>query len=172
MNEVPIERVRELLRYEPMEHGSSLVWKIRSAQRVRVGSPAGYRNNSGYWLVGIDKNMYLAHRVVWVLHYGRWPECQVDHKNINPNDNRIENLRLALNNHADNQQNTKARKNNRNGLLGAHKKGNGWVASITVNRTKKYLGYFKTPQEAHAAYMKAKQLLHPFAVMDNGNNSE
>lgn len=175
MNEVPIERVRELLRYEPMEHGSSLVWIKDCANAIRKGTPAGgVCRVNGYGRVRIARQLIPAHRIVWALHYGEWPKYSIDHINRNRADNRIENLRLAHNNQADNAQNRSKNKNNKSGFSGVHfdAKRDRWIASISVNKRQKYLGSFLTPEEAHKVYLEAKQLLHPFAVMDNGNNSE
>lgn len=56
----------------------------------------------------------------------------------------------------------RANKSSLSGLLGAHfdKTKGRWLASITLNYKHKHLGYFATPELAHAAYLKAKRLMH------------
>lgn len=74
---------------------------------------------------------------------------KVDHINNDGLDNRRENLRDAT--CAQNNRNTKLRIDNTSGYKGVHLMGNSkkWVASICVNRVKKYLGSF--PSKIHAA---------------------
>lgn len=36
---------------------------------------------------------FYAHRIAWLLYYGEWPDCYVDHLNGDACDNSIENLR-------------------------------------------------------------------------------
>lgn len=57
------------------------------------GKPAGGLSSIGYLRVGINGTMYLAHRVAWAIHYGEWPDRQLDHINLVRHDNRISNLR-------------------------------------------------------------------------------
>jgi hypothetical protein len=79
----------------------------------------------------------------------------VDHKNGNPLDNRRSNLRFAT--YIQNSMNSGLRKNNISGFKGASfdKRKKMWKASIMHNRKNKFLGYFDTPEEAHAAYCAA-----------------
>ena len=58
---------------------------------------------------------YTAHRVIWAMHYGEWPD-QVDHINHDKADNRIENLRTVT--HSENARNRKLNKNNTSGHAG------------------------------------------------------
>ena len=46
-----------------------------------------------------------------------------------------------------------------------HKSSNSWRATITTMRKQKHIGCFKTPEEAHAAYLKVKRELHPFCTI-------
>jgi hypothetical protein len=50
------------------------------------------------------------------------------------------------------------------GFLGVslHKKTGLWRARITINQVEKTIGYFKTPELAHSAYLAEKKILHPF----------
>ena len=56
-------------------------------------------------------------------------------------------------------------KNNRSGYRGVSwtqfRSGNGkWIAVINFKRTRYYLGLYDTPEEAHNAYLTAKEKLH------------
>lgn len=77
-----------------------------------------------------------------------------DHRNRDPLDNRRENLRVAT--HSQNIFNSKMRENNSSGFRGVYYKNNNkWRAQITIKGEQFHLGYFKTPEEAYAAYKRA-----------------
>lgn len=73
--------------YEP--HGKR--WNTRFAKKPALVS----FNKAGYMTGRIDGQGVLAHRVIWAMHYGVWPEFTLDHVNRNKSDNRIQNLRAA-----------------------------------------------------------------------------
>ena len=67
-----------------------------------------------------------------------------------------------------NSQNMRtAPKNYRSGLLGAsyHKRSGKWEAQIRSKGKKSHIGLYATPEEAHAAYLSAKRILHPFCTV-------
>jgi hypothetical protein len=75
---------------------------------------------------------------------------QVDHRDGNGLNNTRGNLRPAT--HAQNQHNSRLRKDNQSGFKGVHRQGNRWVARIRVDGEQKHLGSFRTPEEAARAY--------------------
>jgi hypothetical protein len=84
------------------------------------------------------------------------PESDVDHINRNKFDNRKSNLRSVS--RSINCQNTHKRKNVSSNYKGVSWKSshNCWVCSITKNRKTKFLGHFKTEEEAAAASVGVK----------------
>ena len=79
----------------------------------------------------------------------------IDHINGNGLDNRKSNLRLA--DKSLNAINSKIRSDNSTGYRGVtfNKKANKYMAEISRNGKKTYLGLFNTAEEAHGAYIKA-----------------
>ena len=60
------------------------------------GKQIGYRRKDGYWILSHGGKQQLAHRVVWMLHYGEIPDgLVIDHIDRNPSNNLIENLRCV-----------------------------------------------------------------------------
>jgi hypothetical protein len=98
------------------------------------------------------------HRYIMGLKYG--DPTRVDHKNTDGLDNRRENLRICS--QALNARNRAINKNNTSGFKGVSwlNKRKKWVAVIRLNNKSKHLGSFSTPEEAHAAYCKAADILH------------
>lgn len=163
------EEVAAVLEYRPEVGGSCLVWKVdrisgHGKVQAKAGDLAGYKDPKNYWLVRVNRKLFKAHRLVWLLVHKEWPPCQVDHIYGAEVGNRVENLRLAFRNNADNTQNTRKYKNNTSGLTGVsfHKKINKWQSYIRVNNVQYHLGYFDTAEEAYAAYLEAKARLHTF----------
>lgn len=125
--------------------------------KYRAGSLAGSKTNTGYWQVHVGQRHFLAHRVVWAITHGVWPEQEIDHINGVRDDNRPVNLRDVST--ITNNQNRRCK--NSQGLPGVVKRANRFAAQIRVNKTTRHLGSFKTAQEASDAFMAAKRALQP-----------
>jgi hypothetical protein len=155
------ERLRDALHYAPLT--GVFTWRIRTSSRSNPGTVAGRLMPDRYRRICLDGGQYPVHRLVWLYLYGRWPVDQIDHINGVRDDNRADNLREATN--AINGQNRRRaqRTNQSSGLLGVswQAKRQKWMAQIQLNGKAIYLGRFKTPEAAHAAYIAAKRQHHP-----------
>jgi hypothetical protein len=131
------------------------LWKRSISRRVRVGERAGAINTKGYRQITIDGVPYVAHRLVWLITYDKWPTEQLDHINGDRDDNRVANLRQAS--QTQNKANGGAYRNNTSGYRGVswHKRRKRWIAHIRVGGKRKSLGYFVTPDAAYTAYLAA-----------------
>ena len=76
--------------YDP-ETGE-MKWLIDTC-RAKAGDVITYASSNGYRQVQINNKKYYQHRLAWKMVYGQWPEKNIDHKNGDTLDNRIENLR-------------------------------------------------------------------------------
>lgn len=113
----------------------------------------------GYRRVSVGRVRYMAHRVVWLMATGKWPEEMLDHINGVRADNRLANLREA--NRSINNQNVRcSRRNSLTGFLGVSHNGGGFMARIRVSGLEKHLGTYETAKGAHEAYLTAKRELH------------
>jgi hypothetical protein len=165
IKEIPSpEMLRKMLRYEP-ETGK-LFWKQSSDRKKEwntrySGKEAFTRpHRMGYLQGTIFNRTYLAHRVIWTIVNGRWPEKHIDHIDGDKTNNKIKNLREAT--ISQNLCNRGANSNGTSGYKGVsfHKKNLNWCAYITLNRKRKFLGSFDTPQKAHKAYCEAALKMH------------
>lgn len=174
MIQVPIERLRRMLRYEP-ETGK-LYWRERQpSDFAHTVDPAGYctafnsryagkeaftASKSGYKTTTIRGfGRFRAHRVAWAIVHGEWPE-QLDHINHDRSDNRLCNLRAA--NDTLNQRNRPLRKDNKLGRTGVYQtKAGRYSAEITLAGRTKRLGTFDTVEAASAA-RSAAEAMHGF----------
>jgi hypothetical protein len=153
------QRLRELLHYD--QFTGVFTWRVRRGNVAR-GSVAGARKSDGYLQIGIDGRLFLAHRLAWLYMNGEWPAGDVDHMNWNILDNSAANLRdvpRMLNM----QNQRKSHKDSYTGFLGVHfdKRRGKFIARITTPGTSRlHLGQFDTGEEAHAAYLAAKRVVH------------
>lgn len=153
--------ISELLSYDP--NTGEIRWKVARTNSVTVGDIAGHKRKDGRWVIGIEDQLFLGHRVAWFIHHGEWPSKHIDHINGDPGDNRLVNMRLATD--AQNKLNRGKQKNNKSGFKGvaAHKTPyghKGWRARIKANGKHLHLGVFATPELAHKAYCDAVKLYH------------
>jgi hypothetical protein len=113
-----------------------------------------------YINIGINKKMYYLHRLIYKYHNEDFDltdsskNNQIDHININPLDNRIENLRILT--CSENCRNKNKLKNCSSKYIGVswNKQNSKWEAKIRIDGKKKHLGLFDNEQEAREAYKK------------------
>jgi hypothetical protein len=157
---IDAKQFRELLRYEP-ETGK-LYWLHRDAARPQWNARYANReaftalDKDGYRRGKIHRRGYLAHRIIWAIVYGEWPD-QIDHIDGDKVNNRINNLRSVS--HAENGKNQKRRNTNTSGVMGVvwSKPSEKWVAQIKVAGRYRYLGMFQNLEEAVAARRTAER---------------
>ena len=128
---------------------------------------AGTANRVGYRQIWFQGKQHMEHRVAWFLHYGEWPDKQIDHINGVRDDNRISNLRLATN--SQNQCNRKRPSNNTSGFKGVswNPQREAWQVTIRYKGTNKNLGYYSTREQAADMYNSAALRHHgEFARID------
>lgn len=166
------ELLRQLLDYEP-ETGT-LKWKTRTAGMFATkrafstwnsrfaGKEAFTAKDSmhGYRVGNVNYKLCMAHRVIWAIVHGEYPEYDVDHINGNRGDNRLINLRAAT--RSQNNCNSGTRKDNKSGYRGVsfHSQYGKWEARIYADKKKYPLGFFETAEEAAEAYRLASLRLH------------
>jgi len=145
-----------------------LVRKTTKSTRCPVGSVAGYQiASNNHWLVGIDDEIYPLASLVWLWHYGEYV-LGLDHKDQNPSNNNISNLRKAT----ITQNNCNRAKNKRNATsifkgVSWSKYRNKWIAHIQHKGKQRHLGFFVLEQDAAEAYNKKAIELHgEFAVLN------
>lgn len=114
----------------------------------------GGKDEKGYVRLSIDGHHYRAHRIAWLLMFGKWPLEQIDHINGNRFDNRIENLRQATN--GQNQHNKKIF--NKIKGISKHSKSGKWHARIMLDKKHISLGLYDCPAAASFAYQVAADL--------------
>lgn len=171
------EYLDNLLRYEP-ETGK-FFWKEREGNNKfnaqYAGKEAGILRYDTYGRpscihLHCEGRYLMAHRAAYVMYYGEELPLgiEIDHRDGNPHNNKIENLRKAT--RLQNAANVRKNINNKCGYKGVRASGrkkNPWRAHICHNGVKYNLGSFKTEQEAHEAYRKkAVELFGEFARFD------
>lgn len=101
-----------------------------------------------------------AHCVAWLLMTGKWPTKHIDHRDLNPTNNRWTNLREAT--PAQNTQNRGQRKRKSTLPTGVYASCKKFEVIRTVDGVKYRAGRFDTVEEAEAASDALKAKLHTF----------
>jgi HNH endonuclease/AP2 domain len=156
------EEIRSYMEYD--KSSGVVRWKVRRHGRggvINPGDAVGSVNAAGYLETRVNGYRDYVHRIAWALHYGAWPTQNIDHIDGDKRNNRISNLRdCSQRVNVENQRIVS--RNNTSGFTGvvwrADKKR--WSALIQVDGKRKRLGGFDTPEQAHAAYLSAKRIMH------------
>lgn len=151
---ITAEEVRRLLDYDPAS--GLLTWKVQRG-RARAGDAAGCisRLENGYaWIqVRLLGKLYPAHRIAWLHYHGAFPAGQLDHKNQDSTDNRIDNLRDTI--QSVNSKNQHMKTTNTSGVTGVYweERTKKWRASVKVNGQTNRLGRFENIHDAAEAVL-------------------
>lgn len=134
----------------------NISWNKRNAGRV-AGSVQKGRNRVVVW---VDGKNYPYHKLLWAMHYGIWPEQDLDHIDGNALNNELSNLRLCS--HQDNMKNKKKYITNTSGHKGVSwvKKLNKWKVKIVSDKVEHYLGLYEDLNEASKVYKEASKKYH------------
>lgn len=161
---IDIDLLRKVFYCTP--ESGKIYWSYRSEQIGNRNYDLGKWNNkntnkeafatktaNGYLQGTFQGNNLLAHRVLWAMAFGEWPEF-IDHKNGNRSDNRLENLRNVS--HGENMKNRSLSIRNKSGATGVYWYKNKWLVKIRAEGKLKHLGMFTDFEEAVATRKAAE----------------
>ena len=155
----------KILNYNP--YTGLFIWIKSTGRRVKLYEKAGWLETQGYTCIKINRMIYKAHRLAWLYMTGEFPENEIDHINLNRNDNRFFNLRKAT--RSQNKMNVYVRKDSLSGIKGImfEKETQLWRARIQVRNKRLNLGRYKNINDAKKAYEEAaKKYFNEFARVD------
>ena len=141
-----------------------LTWKRPASGGKKVGDSVGLTvlksgHQNCYLMFAGKLKGYSVGQIAWFLYTGDWPDGEVDHKNCDPQNNLIDNLRHAS--RAEQSRNRAAGKAGRPNK-GVYKRdyGDKWSAQIWVNKRCICLGTFDSEAEAVEVREQATKKMH------------
>ena len=141
--------LHELFEYKE----GNLFWKI-SKPGIKKKLAGGF-NSYGYHKTRINGKTYCTHRIIFLMHYGFLPK-DVDHIDCNKSKKLLNNLSSA--DQSKNVLNTKKTIANTSGEKNVHwsNKNKKWFARLTIDKKRKYIGYFDDLEIAKKAIVEAR----------------
>lgn len=152
---------------------SGLRNKVARGSRAPKDAITGSKTSRGYFKVGCKGKTYLVHRIVYVLQFGEIPENMlVDHRDTDPSNNKVSNLRLATS--TQNQYNKGSFRDLPKGIyIDPRNSTNPYKVEFQVGGKLKYFGSYPTVDQAIEVYNKEAQKVHgeffrPSETIGNG----
>jgi len=126
----------------------------------RSKGPITRLNAGGYLTVCLLGKKRQAHRIAWLMHYGRLPAGDLDHIDRDRTNNRISNLREVS--REENARNRGPWRSNSSGYKGVsfHQNTGRFCAEIMVSKRRINLGVFAEARQAALAYDEAAIRYH------------
>lgn len=161
-----LDYIRDRFDYEP-DTGKLFRFNEKRECWIELKPALYYYPNLNRWQVVKIKVTYqfkkhidlFPHNICWFLYYKEWPDKEVDHRDLDQTNNKIDNLRPA----------TRAVQNINRSNKGKYLPGvrynklcrnNPFEAQIKYKRKNTHLGYYTTELEAHLAYRVKYQELY------------
>lgn len=150
---ITVDELRSLVDFDPCS--GRMTWRPRSnnAWNARYAGKAAFvtKDSCGYMRSSVNSRIVYAHRAVFALTHGRWPNGDVDHIDRNRSNNKPSNLREATRDQ--NLKNVTSR-GSTSQFLGVSwdKVRSMWTVRIRINGKPKSLGRFESEIEAAKAY--------------------
>ena len=150
---------KEILNFLFNYKNGELYWNFSLSCKSPKGTIAGSVKKDNYRRIGINKKVYLAHRLIFMMFHGYFPKF-VDHIDGNKLNNCIENLREVT--HSQNMKNQKISISNTSGYKNVswNKKQKKWRVALKINYKDKEIGYFKDIELADLVAQEARDKYH------------
>jgi hypothetical protein len=152
-------RLLDVLSYDPLT--GLFTWLKSTSGRKCIGNVAGNVNIvHGRRQIRIDGRLYFAARLAFLYVNCQWPEGEIDHRDADKLNDRIDNLR-DVPGYVNRQNHVRPYSNNKAGVLGVVPAVSGrFHATIRASGKQRHLGTFDTAEAAHGAYVDKKRELH------------
>lgn len=156
-----VDEARALFTYDPLS--GELRWAQKRGGPISVGDLAGSIDGNGHRTVSCQGKTYPSTHIIWAIVHGRWPTAQIDHRNRQRSDDRLDNLREAT---------TFQNASNRSFKTGtkgvSYHRGSGKFHARIVSKNRlHFLGSFDDEEAAARAYDAAAKELHGEFALTN-----
>ena len=142
------------------DYMASNLGRVKSLKFGKEKILSQFDDKDGYKRIGIYKNNNIkqtsVHRIIASAFLGN-SDLQVNHKNGNRADNRIENLEYVSVRENISHSILNKSKSSKYAGVSFSKGKNKWASTIYINKKTKHLGYFTSELDAHNAYLKTLQ---------------
>lgn len=143
------EQLKSLIHYDPLT--GIVTWKIKPSKKIKEGSRAGtvcVSRSKHYRSITIEGYRKREHCWIWFYMTGKYPECEIDHRDGNGLNNVWGNLRHVTT--SENRHNHRKYSNNKSGITGVFWDSNkkSWVVRFNIDGKQKQIAQRKDFFEA------------------------